>query len=162
MVGQADIPDLALPDEIVVCRQGLIHRSVRIGIMSVVEVNVVSFQPAQTRLDLTDDVTARQAAVVNVVPDDSVGLGSDYHLVATTAKGAAENLLGGFTIRGRRGTGPVEDRHVAIHVGGVHKVDAHVDSCAYELVGGPRRGSDPERGGTQTNPGHFHAGRTEN
>jgi hypothetical protein len=32
----------------------------------------------------------------------------------TTAKGAAEDLLGAFTLSGRRGARPVEDRHVAI------------------------------------------------
>ncbi len=58
MVGQADIADLALPDEIVIRRQGLLQRRVRVGIVGVVEVDVVGLQAAQARLDLTDDVAA--------------------------------------------------------------------------------------------------------
>ena len=58
MVGQADVADLALPDQIVVGRQGLLQRRVRVGIVGVVEVDVVGLQAAQARLDLTDDVAA--------------------------------------------------------------------------------------------------------
>ena len=58
MVGQADVADLALPDEIVVRRQGLLQRRVRVGIVGVVEVDVVGLQAAQARLDLADDVAA--------------------------------------------------------------------------------------------------------
>ena len=58
MVGQADVADLALPDEVVVGRQGLLQRRVRVGIVGVVEVDVVGLQAAQARLDLADDVAA--------------------------------------------------------------------------------------------------------
>ena len=149
MVGQADVADLALPDQVVVDGKGLLQRGVRVGIVGVVEVDVVGFQAAQARLDLTDDVPAGQAAVVDVEPDDAVGLGGDHHLVAAAAQGAAEDLLGGFAVGGGRSARPVEDRHVAVDVGGVDEVDAEVDSRADDLVGVLRTRRDPEGGGTQ-------------
>ena len=57
MVGQPDIADLSLPDEIVIRRQGLLQWSVRVGIVGVVEVDVVGLQTAQARLDLANDVS---------------------------------------------------------------------------------------------------------
>ena len=143
MVGQADVADLALPDEVVVRREGLLQRRVRVGVVGVVEVDVVGLQAAQARLDLTDDVAARQAAVVDVGPDDPVGLGGDHHLVAAAAEGAAEDLLGGFAVGGGRGAGPVEDRHVAVHVGGVDEVDAEVDALRRRAGRRPARSGRP-------------------
>ena len=58
MVGQADVADLALPDQVVVDREGLLQRRVRVGVVGVVEVDVVGLQAAQAGLDLTDDVAA--------------------------------------------------------------------------------------------------------
>ena len=58
VVGQPDVADLALSDEVVVHGQGLLQRGVRVGVVGVVEVDVVGLQAAQARLDLTDDVPA--------------------------------------------------------------------------------------------------------
>ena len=104
VVGQADVADLALPDEVVVGLEGLLQRGVRVGVVGVVEVEVVGLQAAQAGLDLPDDMPARQAAVVDAVADDAVGLGGDHHLVAATAEGAADELLGGFAVGGGRRT----------------------------------------------------------
>ena len=52
VVGQPDVADLALPDQIVVDRKGLLQRRVRVGVVGVVEVDVVGLQAAQARLDL--------------------------------------------------------------------------------------------------------------
>jgi len=58
VVGQADVADLSLPDEIVIRRQGLLQRGFRVGVVGVVEVDVVGVQAAQAGLDLADDVAA--------------------------------------------------------------------------------------------------------
>jgi len=58
VVGQADVADLSLPDEIVIHGQGLLQRGVRVGVVGVVEVDVVGVQAAQAGLDLADDVAA--------------------------------------------------------------------------------------------------------
>jgi hypothetical protein len=52
MVGQADVADLALPDQVVVDGEGLLQRGVGVGEVRVVEVEVIGAQPAQALLDL--------------------------------------------------------------------------------------------------------------
>jgi hypothetical protein len=99
VVRQPDVADLALPDVVVVRGQGLLEWRVWIGVVGVVEVGA---EAAQARRDLTDDVAAGQPAVVDIGPDDAVGLGGDHHLVAATAEGVAEDPLDGFAF----GTGP--------------------------------------------------------
>ena len=58
MVGQADVADLALADQIVVDSEGLLQGGVRIGVVGVVEVDPVGVQPAKAGLDLTGDMSA--------------------------------------------------------------------------------------------------------
>jgi hypothetical protein len=155
MVGQRDVSDLALPDQVVVDGQGLLQRGVRVGIMGVVEVDPICFQPAQARLDLTDDVPAGQSPVVDVEPDDPVGLGGDHHCVSAAPQRATEDRLGRIALGRRRSPWPIEDRHVAVRVGGVDEVDAEFHRCTDDLIGvvGARRNA--EGGGTQTDGGHL-------
>ena len=161
MVGQADVADLARPDQIVIGGEGLLQWRVRVGVVGVVEIDVVGLQTAETRLDLTDDVAAGQAPIIDAGSDDAVGLRRDHHVVAAATEGAAEDLLCRFTVGGSRGAGPVEDRHVAVHVGGVDEVDAEIDCGADDLVGVLRGGGDAEGGGAETDPGHLDPGRAE-
>ena len=154
VIGQPDVSDLALPDEVVVNGKGFLQRGVRVGIVGVVEVDPIRFQPPQARLDLTNDVPARQPPVVDAEPDDPVALGGDHHLVPAAPQSTAKDLLGRIALGRRKSPGPVEDRHVAVHVSRVDEIDAELQRRTDDLVGvlGTRR--DTEGGGTQADRRH--------
>ena len=60
-VRAADVPDLALGDQLGQRREGLLDRRHRVGLVQLVEVDVVGAEPAQARLDRAPDVAARRA-----------------------------------------------------------------------------------------------------
>jgi hypothetical protein len=161
MVGQPDVSDLALPDQVVVDGQGLLQRGVWVGVVGVVEIDPIRFQPPQARLDLTDDVPAGQPPVVDVEPDDPVGLGGDHQLVAAAPQSTAKNRFGRIALGRGRSPGPVEDRHVAVRVRRVDEVDAEFQRRADDLIGvlGTRR--ETEGGGTQADGRHPDAASAE-
>ena len=63
MVRQSDVAKLALADKVVVNGEGLLERCVRVGKVSVVEVDAVCAQSAQALLDLLNGVAAGEAGV---------------------------------------------------------------------------------------------------
>ena len=108
MVGQRHVPELTLPHQVVVHRKRLFQRRVGIGVVRVVEVDVVRFQPPQTVLDLLDDVPARQPPVIHAGTDLHARLGGDHHVVTPASERAAEDLLGRLTFGRGRDAWPIE------------------------------------------------------
>jgi hypothetical protein len=60
MVGERHISRRSLSHQVVVDREGLFQRRVRVGEVGVVDVDVVGREAPQAMFDLLDDVPARQ------------------------------------------------------------------------------------------------------
>ena len=160
MVGQGDVAELALPDQVVVDRERLLQRRVRVGEVSVVEVDAVGAQPAQALLDLLDDVPARQAGVRVEAPLPR--LGGQHHLVTAVRRGRGRGSPRRTRARDAGGeAGPVERRRRAVNVGGVEEVDAEVQRRAHDGVGVLGARGDAEGGRANADPGDADPGRAE-
>ena len=146
-LGQADVADLALGDELGQGADGVLDRRVRVDAVLVVEVDVVGAEPLQRTLDRGADV--RGTAVE--VPRAAAGVGDEaelrrqHDLVAAVLDGAADEFLVGVR--------PVD-------LGGVDERDAQVERPVDRAdrlgVVGARAGVG--RGhphGAQADPGHI-------
>ncbi len=142
VVGQGDVAELPLPDQVVVHGERLLQRSCRVWEVGVVEVDVVGAQPAQALLDLLDDVAARQSR--GRVEAPLPGLGGEHDLIPATGEGATEDLLGGLALRSGRRTGAVERRGRAVHVRRVEEVDAEIQRRPDDAVGILGTGATPK------------------
>jgi hypothetical protein len=127
--------------------------------MRIVEVDVVGAQPAQTLLDLLDDVSARQPR--GRVEATFTGLGRDHHVVAPAGERAAEDLLGGLALRGWRRAWPVEGWRGSVHVRGGEEVDAEIERRVNHTLRFLRGRRDAEGGRAETDLRHLHTGRAE-
>ena len=101
-LGQADVADLALGDQLGQGADGVLDGGLRVDPVLVVQVDVVGAEPLQRPLDCGADV--RRAAVEDAgaatgVRDDAE-LRRQHHLVAAALDGPADQLLVGG--RGRR------------------------------------------------------------
>ena len=86
-------------------------------------------------------------------------LGGDHHVVPPGSKRAAEDPLGRLSFGRGRNAWSVEDRRVAVHVGGVEEVDAEVKCRVDHPVGVPLARRDSERGRAHADPGHLDTSR---
>jgi hypothetical protein len=80
-LGQADVADLALGDQLGQRADGVLDRRVRVDAVLVVQVDVVGAQPAQRALDGGADVGG---AAVEPTPGGAAGVGDEPNLVAST------------------------------------------------------------------------------
>jgi len=96
-LGQADVADLALGDQLGQGADGVLDRGVGVDAVLVVQVDVVGAEPTQRTLDRGADV--RGAAVEDTGAASGVGdhakLGRHHDLVATASDGPAEEFLVG-------------------------------------------------------------------
>ena len=129
VVRAADVTRLARPDHVVERAQGLVHGRRGVGVMELVEIDVIGAQPAQRGVDRVEDVLARQPLIPGPRAHRTEALGGEDEVVSPPREPAAEDLLGaadraaavgaaaalGIGIRGveerdaARG-GPLEDR----------------------------------------------------
>ena len=112
-LGQADVADLALGDQLGQSADGLLDGGVRVDPVLVVQVDVVGAEPLQGALDRGADV--RRAAVEDAGAAtgvrDEAELRRHHHLVAAALDGPADQLL---VVEG------------AVDLGGVEVGDAQV------------------------------------
>jgi O-acetylserine/cysteine efflux transporter len=94
VVGGADVPHLARPDEVVQSVQRLVQRGPAVPLVHLVQVDVISAQAAQAGLAAGDDVVARQPGVVRAATHAHPDLGGHEHPVPAAAQDLAEDLLG--------------------------------------------------------------------
>ena len=145
-LGQADVPDLALGDQIGQGADGLLDGRVRVDPVLVVQVDVVGAEPLEGALDGGADVG--RAAVGDAGPAAGVGdeaeLGGHHDLVAAASDGLADQFLA------------VER---AVDLGGVDVGDAQVQRAVDSadrlgVVKAPAAGVGPGHGhGAQADPG---------
>ena len=113
-LGQADVQDLALGDQLGQGADGVLDRGVRVDPVLVVEVDAVGAEPLQGALDRGADV--RRAAVEHAGAAagvrDEAELRRQHDLVAAALEGAADELLVGVG---------------AVDLGGVDVGDAQVE-----------------------------------
>jgi hypothetical protein len=93
-VGATDVADLALTDEVVEGGHGLLDGSLRIREVALVEIHVLRAQAAQTRIERTRQMPARQADVVRTRPLGSARLRGDHYGVALGCHRPPYDLLG--------------------------------------------------------------------
>ncbi len=97
VVRAAGVADLARPDQVVEGAQGLVDRSLRVGEMGLVKVDVIGTKPSQAGLAGGQDVPSREPLVVGTVADPDPALGGDDEPIASTPRRgqpAADDLLG--------------------------------------------------------------------
>jgi O-acetylserine/cysteine efflux transporter len=94
VVGGADVPHLARPDEVVQSVQRLVQRGPAVPLVHLVQVDVIGAQAAQAGLAAGDDVVARQPGVVRAAAHADPDLGGHQHPVPAAAQDLAEDLLG--------------------------------------------------------------------
>ena len=124
-VGVAQVADLAGADQVVQRGQRLVDRGARVGLVHLVEVDVVGPQPAQRRLEGADHVPPGAAGVEVVAVQAAhvhAELGGQHHLVAAALECGAEALLGA-AVWG------------AVDVGGVEQGDSRVERRVHDLAG---------------------------
>ena len=113
-LGQAEVADLALGDELGQRADGLLDRRARVDAVLVVQVDVVGAEPAQRALDrgrtLAGLLSVTPGAVAAV--GDEAELGGDHDLVAAALDGPPDELL---AVEG------------AVDLGGVDVGDAQVE-----------------------------------
>jgi hypothetical protein len=140
---RADVPDLALADEVIEGVQRLLDGGLLLGPVDLVEVNVVRLQAPQTGLHLLEDVLPVVAPVVRPVPHAAVHLGRQDHPLAPAAgEGLAHRHL--------------RCAAVGVDVGGVEEIDARVQGGVHDADGLVLRGASPEHHAAQTEGRHAH------
>jgi hypothetical protein len=115
-VGVAQVAHLARADQVVEGGQRLLDRGGRVGLVQLVEVEVVGLEPAQRGLDRAHDVPpgAAGAEVVAVDPlHVHAELGGQHDVVAPALEGGAEQLLRG-AVRGAVDVRGVEQRYPGV------------------------------------------------
>lgn len=116
----ADIADLALADEIVERAQCLFHRSQRIIVVLLVEIDIVGLEPRQAGLDRVHDVAAR-GALLGAVGGHRLGIFCGQHdVLAAVAEHGAEHRL--------------RTALAGIDVGGVEQRDTEIDRAVDHLA----------------------------
>ena len=93
VVGAANVAHLPRPHKAVEDRHCLLVRSVRVGQVTLVEVDIVGAQPAQAGLQGLGQVRPGQPLVVRAGALWLAALGSQHHLFAAALQCDPDNLL---------------------------------------------------------------------
>ena len=88
--------------------------------MNVIQINVVGFQAAQTRLDALHDVVTRRTAVIHTFAHFGTHFGGDDNAVPQTRERVAEQR---FRHAGR----------IAVNIRRVEKINAFIERAMHDL-----------------------------
>ena len=93
VVRAADIADLAGTDEAVERLERFLEQGLAIPFVHLIEVDVVSAEPAQARLARLDQMLSRKASIVGALAHRHTRLGGDENTVAATLERFTNDLL---------------------------------------------------------------------
>ena len=129
--------------------------------VGVVEVEMVGAEAAEARLDLIEDVSPRQAALIGPPAHRLHDLRAQHDVAPARADGTPDDLLGRRPRRRRRCAGAVEARLVAVAVRGVDEVDAEIERATDQPLGFARKRRHAERRRAQPDARDLYAGAAE-
>ncbi len=153
VVRAADVARLAGAHHVVEGAQGLVHRRLGVGVVDLVEVDVVGAEAAQRALDGVEDVLAGGAAVPGPGAHGAGALGGDHEVVAPAPEPPPQDLLGAAH--------GVEGAAQRIDVGRVEEGDPAGGRAVEDGDRGGLVALEPERHRAETEAGDLEAGAAE-